>query len=863
MRTKRHLQKKTVNKKYKKINLTKQIKKQKLKKTRINKLVGGDGDNTVKSKIMICTRNEYTYLIPVLEYLERIYKFMASHIDIIYANNTLLPRLAFPATLNSTTLKKNFRKPQDIFNEAIAMTTHPFIIYIDDENEIIKNNYSKNDFDSKIKKQFYFELYSYNKTEPYKKIEMSSITEDMKKNPNNLSLLKGIINTIKIPASTGLCLCIQLPHENTSICNPLFFYAIKKILSFINKKFNNNLLTAFDFDNTLTNLHLYKSIHPEMEKYTEENQRDFSNAFLKPSSDDLKEEQIVNYFGAGNIEKIISLFEIVKSIKQPANSNQTLPTSSRLQQKKKNSSSTDSPRDNLQEFLEFIITHNSEQKLILSFCNCKIILVYIVYYNLLSVTNPDYLLDLINTQPVKGTGKGASSENIAFISTSVGDILKGLYPALKAEIGIGSCSGYELISGYLHNFEKLYNILFKSFEDKKSIYKKFDDLFLSGGGVKDTKTITLADINKLFTNVTINSAEVAKSEEAATKAEEAAAAPKTEEAATAEVLTIPKEVSVKNLNSALTFTLTRKPTVAGQSFTITKPNIPKHTNTLIPLTKDSLKNKSDNYVIEELALGNRFKVAITQKSNSKLLKSLKSLTKKNNSELLNSPYPIYINKFAEPKIKEYETMEKKTGVFTKNKTAPKRQTLLKDIMTYGFSRQDIEKLIRLQHHMPTILNKLIDGEKIEGMFRVSGSIDKKNSFYTDSNFSLTKEVLDDTYILCSLVKEYIKFLSTVKGSYFEEEIKTNDDLNIAKDTMLTKYLSYYEVVDKDILSKIFVLISLIMNNDTTKMNPEGIGKIFQQNVEPRSTTFPSEKRHSMYKTFFEYIKTTTNSSSNV
>jgi hypothetical protein len=209
-----------------------------------------------------------------------------------------------------------------------------------------------------------------------------------------------------------------------------------------------------------------------------------------------------------------------------------------------------------------------------------------------------------------------------------------------------------------------------------------------------------------------------------------------------------------------------------------------------------------------------------------------------------------------------------SGIFIKtNKNAEDRITKLKEIMTYGFSRQDIENLIRLQHYMPTILNKLIDGEKIEGMFRVSGSIDKKNSFYTDSNFSLTEEVLKDTHILCSLVKEYIYYLSKVKGSYFEEEIKTNDDLNIAKDTMLTKYLSYYEVVDKDILSKIFELFSLIMNNDTTKMNPEGIGKMFQPNVEPRATTFPSEKRHSMYKTFFEYIKknikTTTNSSSTV
>ena len=82
---------------------------------------------------------------------------------------------------------------KDILIEAIAMKKHPFIIYIDDENEIISNIYGKTVFDTNIKKEFYFELCSYNETEPYnenksyKKIEMSSITEDMKKDPKNLN----------------------------------------------------------------------------------------------------------------------------------------------------------------------------------------------------------------------------------------------------------------------------------------------------------------------------------------------------------------------------------------------------------------------------------------------------------------------------------------------------------------------------------------------------------------------------------------------------------------------------------------------------------------------------------------------------
>ena len=72
--------------------------------------------------------------------------------------------------------------------------------------------------------------------------------------------------------------------------------------------------------------------------------------------------------------------------------------------------------------------------------------------------------------------------------------------------------------------------------------------------------------------------------------------------------------------------------------------------------------------------------------------------------------------------------------------------------------------------------------------------------------------------------------------------------------MYNNYLSYYTLVDQDLLYKIFVLFSLIMNNETTKMTPEAIGKMFLPNVEPRATTFASQKRHSMYTKFFEYIK---------
>ena len=642
MRTKKHLQKKTVTKIYKKINLTKQIKKQKLKKTRINKLIGGDGDNTVKSKIMICTRNEYTYLIPVLEYLERRYNFMnsSSSIDIIYARNSLQPILKVPQQLYSTTLKYNLSKPQDILIEAIEMGTHPFIIYIDDENEIIKNNYSKNDFDKKIKTQFYFELYSYsyNETEPYKKIEMSSITEEMQKD------LERIINTI--PANTGLCLCIQLPHEQKSICDDMFFEQIRNILLFINTKFNNNLLTAFDFDNTLTKLHLYKSIYPgiDKDKYTEDNEKEFNDAFLKPSNDtdELKEAQIVKYFGPGNIEKIKSLFQIVKSIEQPTNSNKAPPVPSRA------------TKPENKYFSNPFLTNEKAVK-------------------------ADFNMDMRNVYSV--------------------------------------CNALQPSKQYLSGNKKINN------------------------------------------------------------------------------------------------------------------------RTTIELFKLPILDKIDSYVKDEKELGDRFRSAIEAKKNSTLLKTL---------------YPPYFNKCAEPKIDEYSKMEKKITGFVKktNKTAPTRKRLLKEIMPYGFQSEEIKNFIRLQHHMPKILKTLTYGVKTEGMFKVSDDKKLFLSFYTNPKFELTSEVLEDTDTLCTLVKNYIGLLSKIKGSYFEEEIKTEKDFKISKDIMLKKYLSYYPKEDQELLNQIFGLFSLIMDNDITNMRPEDIGIIFMPNGGPSTNT---KDRIIMYQKFFEHI----------
>jgi hypothetical protein len=241
------------------------------------------------------------------------------------------------------------------------------------------------------------------------------------------------------------------------------------------------------------------------------------------------------------------------------------------------------------------------------------------------------------------------------------------------------------------------------------------------------------------------------------------------------------------------------------------------------------------YFVNEKELGDKFRRAIEAKQNNKL-------------DDFKPPYPEYFNKFAEPKIVKYSAMEKKTGFFKTNKTKTSRKTLLEEIMTYGFQREDIEKFIRLQHHMPIILQKLTDGEKTEGMFKESDNVDIKKSFYEHRNFELTSKVLEDTDTLYTLVKNYISLLSKIKGSYFEEKIKT--DLAISEYIMLNNYLSYYPKEDQKILYKIFKLFSLIMKNK--KMTPNYIGNIFMQNVEPQ---IPHTKdRIDMYIRFFKYIK---------
>jgi hypothetical protein len=263
-------------------------------------LIGGVyGAAVVVPKIMICTKNNYEYLIPVLTYLQETNKFLDNTIDVIYANGKNSESL-----LNQSIKLKSITggKIKSIFNEAFIMMTTPFIIYIDDDNEIIKSK------ETQISKQFGMYLYKY-------KVEKSryDLNEEPGINIDNDNYEETINNN-----SGYKCLCIHLPYETTSICDDIYYNLIKDILLFIKQKFANNLLTVFDFDNTLTQLHLFKSIVKGYgNQYTQLKEKEFNTAFLNLGNNDdklnkLKEAEINKYFGVGNIQKILELFEIIK-----------------------------------------------------------------------------------------------------------------------------------------------------------------------------------------------------------------------------------------------------------------------------------------------------------------------------------------------------------------------------------------------------------------------------------------------------------------------------------------------------------------------------------------------------------------------
>jgi len=133
-------------------------------------------------------------------------------------------------------------------------------------------------------------------------------------------------------------------------------------------------------------------------------------------------------------------------------------------------------------------------KFMLSFCDCKIILVYILRHKLLDNHENGSLLDnhengsllgLIKREPVKKPeGGGPSLDNINFINSIWNDILTVLLGPQNQPrgISISTCSNRELITQSKETGDELYTILFK---DDPQIIDIVNSIFNGTGSVKN------------------------------------------------------------------------------------------------------------------------------------------------------------------------------------------------------------------------------------------------------------------------------------------------------------------------------------------------------------------------------------------
>ena len=298
---------KKIYKKTYKIHKSKKLQKKKktLKKTQRtltnkkvkqkNILYGGSGAPiTTKPRIVISSRGKFEDIVPIVLYLK-----WNEYVDTIYAGGVL--------PINTSTIKyiKASSKPKNINDEIISMNSSPFVIYIDDDNEIAKtlSNYDKTKF------QIYIGKYTntINNT-------MTSIIE--------------ILNDSILDLTQYNCMFISLPYETSGITNILYYNIIEKYFNDVKKLYKNNILVVFDFDCTLTTKHLYKSINSGFPQYTFSNASAFNTAFITPGNNDtLKQNEIDKYFGDAtnknsnlNIKKIEDLFDIITTDTVPESS---------------------------------------------------------------------------------------------------------------------------------------------------------------------------------------------------------------------------------------------------------------------------------------------------------------------------------------------------------------------------------------------------------------------------------------------------------------------------------------------------------------------------------------------------------------
>jgi len=270
--------------------------------------------NLPQSRIVISTRGNLINVLHILNFLN-----WGKYIHTIYANKINVDKDIFGPEITNINTILTMRKDINIFKQAREMN-YPFIIYIDDDNEIMpKRKPNKNQLVT-------FSIYKYNEN-----YEIDYV--DLNTGDNDISNIPQFFMNNKIGADyTRYCFCINLPYETSSILNKAYYSIIQNLFHYISKIYNN-VLTVFDFDNTLTQHHLFKSItsnYPLPKTIPagltkEVLQNTFANAIKSKMANNTKktinkqkkaQKEVIEFYIGKNAEinKIKDLFNIIKPL---------------------------------------------------------------------------------------------------------------------------------------------------------------------------------------------------------------------------------------------------------------------------------------------------------------------------------------------------------------------------------------------------------------------------------------------------------------------------------------------------------------------------------------------------------------------
>jgi len=272
------------------------------KYTKIQK--GGDAEPNVK--IVIDSNGDFADIDKCLTALK-----WTQFIDKVYAYNK--PRKPginrfeyIKQSDGSIQLKDNTNyadKNISISNEILKYEKLPFLIYIDDNNEIDKIGNPKNNEDIKIVYGEYNNS-TINKINIINKTEITEITDSIFNNRNNFIFIK-------------------LPSENINNNSLAYNDILNNILKTYKEKIQTNkkLLIVYDFDCTLTSKHLWKSLNEtdfaksNMEYKINKTKEELKTDFDVANTDALLKTHMELYFGSqDNISIQTRMFKNMKNL---------------------------------------------------------------------------------------------------------------------------------------------------------------------------------------------------------------------------------------------------------------------------------------------------------------------------------------------------------------------------------------------------------------------------------------------------------------------------------------------------------------------------------------------------------------------